>query len=89
MTEQIIVPANKLPTPEREYYTLPESAKLLDISEYKLRTALTKGLIRSKRSSNAQRARFMFHRDWLAEYQRYQERPTTLLRVKTWFRKHF
>ena len=89
MNEMVIETASRLPAPEREYYTLPESAKQLGISEYKLRTALTKGLIRSKRSSNAQRARFMFHQDWLAEYQRYQDRPSIAMRIKVWFRKTF
>jgi hypothetical protein len=80
---------SKLPIPEKEYYTLPKAAEFLGVSEHTLRIALKKGLIRSKRTSKAARARFMFHVDWLDEYKRYQDSPTLSMRVKVWFRKHF
>jgi len=80
---------SKLPTPVKEYYTLPKAAEFLGVSEHTLRTALKKGLIRSKRTSKAARARFIFHVDWLDEYKRYQDSPTIGMKVKVWFRKHF
>ncbi len=80
---------SKLPNPEPEYYTLPKAAKLLGVSEHTLRVALKKGLIRSKRTSKAARARFMFHVDWLDEYKRYQDSPTLGMKVKVWYRKLF
>ena len=79
----------KLPCPDKVFLTLPEAAAILEISPSKMRTAIYKGQIRSKRSSKARRARFMIHRDWLEEYQRYSNAPTLGMRIKAWFRRQF
>ena len=80
---------NSLPSPEKEYITVPEAAAVLNISPSKMRTAVYKGQIRSKRFSKASRSRFMIHREWLEEYQRYINSPTLMMRITVWFRKHF
>ena len=86
---EVTTQSGKYPAPDSEYLTLPTTAELLGISEYRLRIAITKGLIRSKRSSKAPQARFLFHQNWVADYLRYQESPTLGMRIKAWFRKNF
>lgn len=78
-----------LPSPEKEFITVPEAAAILNISPSQMRSAIYKGQIRSKRSSKAARARFLIHRDWLKEYERYKESQTLRMRIKVWFRKQF
>lgn len=80
---------SRIPNPKKEYYTLPKAAEFLGVSEHSLRMALKNGLIRSKRTSKATRARFIFHVDWLDEYKRYQASPTFRMKLKIWFRKLF
>ena len=79
----------KLPSPDKVFLTLPEAAAVLDISPSRMRTAIYKGQCRSKRSSKARRARFLIHREWLEEYQRYSKVPTLRMRIKAWFRRQF
>ena len=80
---------SSLPSVDKEFITVPEAAAVLNISPSQMRSAIYKGQIRSKRSSKAARARFLIHRDWLREYERYKESPTLRMRIKVWFRKHF
>jgi hypothetical protein len=80
---------SSLPSVDKEFITVPEAAAILNISPYQMRSAIYKGHIRSKRSSKASRARFLIHREWLEEYERYLESPTLRMRIKAWFRKHF
>jgi len=80
---------SRLPSPHKDFITVPEAAAMLNISPSQMRSAIYKGHIRSKRSSKAPRARFMIHRDWLEEYERYVKSPSTSMRIKVWFRKHF
>ena len=80
---------SRLPSPEKEFITVPEAAAVLNISPYQMRAAIYKGHCRSKRFSKASRSRFMIHRDWLEEYQQYIDSPTLMMRIKVWFRKHF
>lgn len=87
--ERVEERAKKLPSPEKVFLTLPEAAAVLNISPSRMRTAIYKGQCRSKRSSKARRARFLIHRDWLEEYQRYIDSPTLMMRIKVWLRKQF
>lgn len=80
---------DKLPRPDKIFLTLAEAATVLEMSPYKLRTAITKGQIRSKRLTKSRRARFMIHREWLDEYQRFLNAPTLSMRIKAWFRRSF
>ena len=74
---------SKIPAPRREYYTLPEAAKALEISEYELRKAAKEGRIMSKRSSKAPRARILFKPEWLEDYHR-NLRPSIFKRITAW-----
>jgi hypothetical protein len=80
---------NSLPSADKEFITVPEAAAVLNISPSQMRSAIYKGHCRSKRYSKASRSRFLIHRDWLKEYERYKESPTLRMRIKVWFRKHF
>ena len=77
----------KLPNPDSVFLSLPEAAAVLEITPYKLREAIRKGHIRSKRVTKSPRAKFMIHRDWLADYQRYQKTPSLIMRIKAWYRR--
>jgi len=81
--------AKKLPKPDTVYLSLTEAAAVLNITTYRLSKAIEKGHIRSKRLTKSPRARFMIHRDWLADYQRYQKTPTLSMRIKAWCRRTF
>jgi hypothetical protein len=77
------------PQSECKYLTLPKSAEYLGISEYRLRLAVEKGEIFSKRSSNAVRARYLFKIEWLDTFQKYMAKPTLTQKIMVWVRKQF
>ena len=79
----------RLPKPDTVFLSLTEAAAVLEITPYKLREAIRKGYIRSKRVTKSPRAKFMIHRDWLADYQRYQKTPSLIMRIKAWYRRTF
>ena len=79
----------KLPKPETVFLSLTEAAAVLEITPYKLREAIRMGHMRSKRVTKSPRARFMIHRDWLADYERYQKPPTFSMTIKAWYRRTF
>ena len=81
--------AKKLPKPNTIFLTLTEAAAVLQTTPYKVRVAIRKGHIRSKRVTKSPRAKFMIHREWLADYKRYQNTPSLTMRIKAWYRRTF
>jgi len=79
----------KLPSPEKVFLTVTEAAAVLNTTPYRLRTAIRKGHIRSKRRTKSPRAMFLIHREWLEEYRRFLDAPTLGMKIKAWFRRTF
>ena len=72
---------------QEEWVTLPDGAALLGITPYRLRKAVMRGEILSKRCTESPRSHFRFTEAWLRDYGRTLTPPSVFRRMVDWLKQ--